>query len=84
MRHGFLKEPMPECISEAAELAARLSIDLGALRAPDRRAPIVDKRARVARKLAKMGFSFTAIGRALDRDRTTIDHLVLHRKRSSL
>lgn len=73
--------PSPPCDDQLADYAQRLGVSVEAIRGPSRRADIVAIRARIARRLAREGFTWCSIGRAMNRDHTTVRYLVFGKER---
>lgn len=74
---GSSTVPSKPCDAELADYAQRLGTSVEALRGPSRLAPIVAIRARIAKRLFREGFTWKSIGRAMNRDHTSVRALVI-------
>lgn len=70
---AFANVPLPlaEYVVAIAEIRG---LQISELRSDSRLARLVEVRASIARRASENGYSFSAIGRALNRDHTTIIH----------
>lgn len=68
---------VPQTLAElVVEMAAERAVDLKALRSDSRLLELIEVRHDIAIEARKLGYSLPAIGRALNRDHTTILHHV--------
>ena len=74
---------MPRTLAERTIKCTCLmfGVKMRELRGPSRLPFFVDARQYAARRLRAQGLSFTAIGRQINRDRTTVYHLLYGRRR---
>jgi len=73
-------EDYQEAIDDFNVLAKMSFVRKSALLGRRREAPLVDERQRLAKLMRGLGYSYPAIGKAMNRDHTSIIHLVKNRK----